>query len=184
MDEFPTILSEMTKFRAPEGLSDSGTFELKEQYLDLVDPYLHQYNRNQREEAENIYKNYISKKTGKDASDIVFEPKLRPISSGMFQYLSAFTRTPLFTQIVYYLLGYGLKAAAATPNIPLTRVETYIQFVLQLVLVAILEDKSEEHEWSQDVPDSFVTSVLTRNASMGIHDHPAVLSILHSLQEK
>ena len=106
MDEFPAVLSEMTKFRAPEGLSDSGTFELKEQYIDLVDPYLHQYNRNQREEAENIYKTYMAKKTGKQASDIVYEPKLRQIPSGLFQDLSAFTRTPLFTQVIYYLLGF------------------------------------------------------------------------------
>jgi E3 ubiquitin-protein ligase UBR1 len=184
MDEFPTVLSEMTRFRAPEGLSDSGTFELKEQYLELVDPYLHQYSRNQREEAETTYKNYMAKKTGKQASDIVYEPKLRPISSGLFQNLSAFTRTPLFIQIIYYLLGYGLRASAVTPNIPATRVEAYIQFALQLLLVAILEDKTEEHKWSQDAPDSFITSVLTKHANMGIPDHPTVLSVLKALQEK
>ncbi|RYO37704.1 E3 ubiquitin-protein ligase [Alternaria arborescens] len=183
MDEFPAVLSEMTKFRAPEGLSDSGTFELKEQYIDLVDPYLHQYNRNQREEAENIYKTYIAKRTGKQASDIVYEPKLRQIPSGLFQDLSAFTRTPLFTQVIYYLLGYGLRATAATPGIPATRVETYIQFVLQLLLVAILEDKTGEHGWSEKTPDSFVTSVLTRNANIGISGHPTVLSILKTLQD-
>lgn len=183
MDEFPAVLSEMTKFRAPEGLSDSGTFELKEQYIDLVDPYLHQYNRNQREEAENIYKTYMAKKTGKQASDIVYEPKLRQIPSGLFQDLSAFTRTPLFTQVIYYLLGYGLRATAATPGIPATRVETYIQFVLQLLLVAILEDKTGEHGWSEKIPDSFVTSVLTRNANIGISGHPTVLSILKTLQD-
>ncbi|KAI8938796.1 hypothetical protein NX059_004659 [Plenodomus lindquistii] len=184
MDEFPAVLSEMTKFRAPEGLSDSGTFELKEEYLDLVDPYLHQYNRNQREEAENTYKAYMAKKTRKPASDVVYEPKLRPISSGLFQNLSAFTRTPLFTQIVYYLLAYGLRAGTVTPAIPATRVEAYIQFVLQLVLVAVLEDRSEEHEWSQNVPDSFVTSVLTKEAKTGVRDHLTVLSILKALQER
>ncbi|KAH9869628.1 hypothetical protein IAQ61_006837 [Plenodomus lingam] len=184
MDEFPAVLSEMTSFRAPEGLSDSGTFELKEEYLDLVDPYLHQYNRNQREEAENTYKAYMAKKTGKPVSDIIYEPKLRPIHSGLFQNLSDFTRTPLFTQIIYYLLAYGLKADTATPNIPVTRVEAYIQFVLQLALVAVLEDKSEEHEWSQPVPDSFVTSVLTREAKTGIRDHLTVLSLLKALQER
>jgi E3 ubiquitin-protein ligase UBR1 len=184
MDEFDTVLSEMTRFRAPEGLSDSGTFELKDQYLELVDPYLHQYNRNQREEAETTFRNYMAKKTGKPASDIVYEPKLRPIPSGLFQNLSAFTRTPLFTQVVYYLLGYGLRAAAVTPNIPATRVEAYIQFALQLLLVAILEDEAEEHEWSQDAPESLITSVLTKQANMGIAEHPTVLSILRALQEK
>jgi E3 ubiquitin-protein ligase UBR1 len=184
LDEFPAVLSEMTRFRAPEGLSDSGTFELKEQYIDLVDPYLHQYNRNQREEAENIYKASMAKKTGKQANDIVYEPKLRPIPSGLFRDLPAFTRTSLFTQIIYYLLSYGMRAATVTPSIPATRVETYIQFVLQLLLVAVLEDKTSEHQWSEKAPESFVTSVLTKRANMGIPDHPTVLSILKSLQDQ
>lgn len=183
-DEFPEVLEEMTKFRPPEGLSDTGTFVLKEQYIELIDPYIHQYSRNQREEAETIYKNYMAKKTGKQATDIVFEPKLRAIPSGVFQNLSDFTRQPLFTQIIYYLLGYSLVAANVTPGVPATRVETYVQFVLQLLLVAILEDKSEQHEWSDAAPNSFATSVLTRHANMGIHEHPTILSILKSLLEK
>ncbi|OAG03734.1 uncharacterized protein CC84DRAFT_1149356 [Paraphaeosphaeria sporulosa] len=183
-EEFHEVLDSTTKFRPPEGLSDSGTFELKEEFVELIDPYMHQYSRNQREEAETIYKNHMAKKTGKQASDIVFEPKLRPITSGLFQNLSDFTRQPLFTQIVYYLLGYGLMASTSTPNIPATRVESYIQFVLQLLLVAVLEDKSAQHEWSQDSPDSFVTSVLTKRANFGLPDHPTILSILKSLSEK
>jgi E3 ubiquitin-protein ligase UBR1 len=184
MDEFPDVLSEMTKFKPPEGLSDSGTFELREQYIELVDPYMHQYTRNQREEAETIYKNYMAKKTGKQAVDIVFEPKIRPIPSGLFQNLSDFTRYPIFTQIIYYLLGYSLMAHTTTPGIPVTRVETYTQTVLHLLLVAILEDKSEQHEWSQDTPESFVTSVLTKHAKFGLPEHPTILSLLKTLTEK
>ena len=184
MDEFPDVLHEMTRFRAPEGLSDSGTFELKEQYLDLIDPYVHQYNRNQREEAETIYRNHKAKKTGKQASDIVFEPSLRSVTCGLFQNIAGFTRTPLFAQVMYYLLGYGLKAPAVTPNIPATRVETYIQFVLQLLLVAVLEDKSEQHDWSDEVPDSFVVSILTKSANIGIAERPTILSLLLAIQDK
>lgn len=183
-EEFHDVLDDTTKFRSPEGLSDSGTFELREEYVELIDPYMHQYSRNQREEAETIYKNYMAKKTGKQASEIVFEPRLRPIPSGLFQNLSDFTRQPLFTQIIYYLLGYGLMASTSTPNIPTTRVESYIQFVLQLVLVAVLEDKTDQHEWSQDAPDSFATSILTKRANFGLPDHPTILSILKSLLEK
>ncbi|KAF2876772.1 hypothetical protein BDV95DRAFT_483388 [Massariosphaeria phaeospora] len=184
MDEFPDVLSEMTNFRPPEGLSDTGTFELKEQYIELIDPYIHQYTRNQREEAETIYKIFIAKKTGKPVADMVFEPKLRRIPSGLFQHLSDFTRQPFFTQIIYYLLAYPLVAATATPSIPATRVETYVQFVLQLVLVAVLEDKSEQHEWSENAPESFATSVLTKQANVGLSDHPTILSLLKSLLEK
>jgi E3 ubiquitin-protein ligase UBR1 len=62
-------------------------------------------------------------------------------------------------------------------------VEAYIQFVLQLLLVAILEDNTDEHQWSEKAPESLVTSVLTKNANMGIRDHPTVLSILKALQD-
>jgi E3 ubiquitin-protein ligase UBR1 len=182
-DEFSEVLSEMTRFRAPEGLSDTGTFELKEQYLELVDPYILQYTRNQREEAETIYKNFMAKRTGKPAADIVFEPKLQPINSGAFKDLSNFTRTPVFTQIIYYLLGYALVSQTVTPHIPLTRVEAYVQFVLQLLLVAVLEDKSEQHEWSQPAPESFVTSVLTKHANVGLNGRPTILSLLKSIAE-
>ena len=184
LDEFSDVLEEMTQFKPPEGLSDTGTFELKEQYIELIDPYIHQYTRNQREEAEIIYKKHMAKKTGKQVGDIVFEPKLRQITSGLFQNLTEFTRQPMFTQIIYYLLGYALVAPTTLPNLPETRVESYIQFVLQLLLVAILEDRSEQHEWSQEMPDSLVTSVLTKRANFGIPDHPTVLSILKTLLEK
>ncbi|PVI07518.1 RING finger domain-containing protein [Periconia macrospinosa] len=183
-DEFPDILEEMTNFRPPEGLSDSGTFELKEQYIELVDPYTHQYTRNQREEAETIYKNYMAKKTGKRAADIVFEPQLRPIPSGLFKRLSDFTRRAIFTQIVYYLLGYGLMYRTTTPEVPATRVETYVQTVLQLLLVAVLEDKSDNHGWAQHGPESFATAVLVKHASFGLPEHPTILSLLKTLSEK
>ncbi|KAF2273955.1 RING finger domain-containing protein [Westerdykella ornata] len=183
-DEFSDILNEMTTFRAPEGLSDTGTFVLKEQYIELIDPYIHQYTRNQREEAETIYKNYMAKKTGKQAADIVFEPRLKPIPSGVFQHLSDFTRQPLFTQIIYYSLGYALVASSVTPSVPATRVESYVSFVLQLLLVAILEDRSEQHEWSQSAPGSFATSVLTKRANVGLPDHPTILSLLKTLLER
>ncbi|KAF2807775.1 uncharacterized protein BDZ99DRAFT_420298 [Mytilinidion resinicola] len=181
MNEFNTVLSDMTKFKPPEGLSDSGTFELKEEFITLIDPYITQYNRNQREEAETIYKNYMAKKTGKQAEDIVFEPKLRDIPSGVFTDLAAFTKTPLFAQIIYYLLGYGLQAEATTPTVPLTRVEGYLQFVLQLVLVAILEDKVHEDEMSDTAPGSFVANVLTKHANVGIAGHSTILSVLNAL---
>ncbi|KAF2650936.1 hypothetical protein K491DRAFT_782221 [Lophiostoma macrostomum CBS 122681] len=183
-DEFPEVLREMANFRAPEGLSDTGTFALKDHFIELVDPYIHQFSRNQREEAENVYKRYRAKKTGKLANDIVFEPKMPPIPSGLFKGLSEFTRQPLFTQAIYYLLGYALLAENVAPSVPGTRVETYVQFVLQLLLVAILEDHSEQHEWSQVVPESFVTSVLTKRANFGLPGHPTILSILKTLLER
>ncbi|KAL2060184.1 hypothetical protein VTL71DRAFT_9579 [Oculimacula yallundae] len=163
-EECQDILDEMTIFKAPEGLSDVGTFELKPEFLEDIDPYIAHYNKNQREESEMAYKNSIAKKTGRVASDIVFEPKLRPVESRAFADLSAFTRTGIFAQIIYYALLYPMKAQELTPTVPVTRVEAFLQVVLHLVLIAIAEDKTDEDEMSEESLQSFVYIALTQQA--------------------
>lgn len=160
-EECQDILDEMTTFKPPEGLSDVGTFELKEQFLEDIDPYIAHYNKNQREESENVYKAWMAKKTGRAVADIVFEPKLRPIESGAFSGLSAFTRTGIFAQIIYYALLYPLKAEEFTPTVPMTRVEAFLQVVLHLVLIAVSEDKTDEDDMSEESLQSFIYIALT-----------------------
>ncbi|KAJ5485228.1 hypothetical protein N7539_005216 [Penicillium diatomitis] len=154
-DMFQDVLEEVANFRPPEGLSDSGTFELKSEYFDLVDPYSVHYTKNQRDEAENIYKEWMAKKTGKKASDIVYEPKLRPITSGVFSDLPRFTGTILFAQLVHQCLEYIVSFKECTPAIPPTRVETFLQVILHLVLAAVLEDDTEDGSMDREPSQSF-----------------------------
>ncbi|KAJ5168902.1 uncharacterized protein N7482_004496 [Penicillium canariense] len=161
-DMFQDVLEEVANFRPPEGLSDSGTFELKSEYLDLVDPYSAHYTKNQRDEAENIYKEWMAKKTGKKASDIVFEPKLRSISSGVFSDLPRFTGTMLFSQLVHQCLEYVISFKECTPAIPPTRVETFLQVILHLVLAAVLEDNSEDGNMEMEQSQSFNLHALSK----------------------
>lgn len=187
-EECQEILDEMTTFKPPEGLSDVGTFELKEQYLDCLDPYISHYNKNQREESENIYKNWMAKKTGKLAADVVFEAKLLPIKTGVFCDLSAFTRTGIFAQIIYYALLYPLNAERLTPTVPATRVEAFMQVVLHLVLIAIAEDKTDEDEMSEESLDSFVYIALTKTARSNFLDRSpssrTIAAVLEMLSRK
>ncbi|CZT47197.1 related to ubiquitin--protein ligase [Rhynchosporium secalis] len=187
-EECQDILDEMTIFKAPEGLSDVGTFELKPEFLEDIDPYIAHYNKNQREESEMAYKNSIAKKTGRAASDIVFEPKLRPVESRAFADLSAFTRTGIFAQIIYYALLYPMKAQELTPTVPLTRVEAFLQVVLHLVLIAISEDRTDEDEMSEESLQSFVYISLTQPArSNFLPNAPAsktIAAILEILSRK
>lgn len=162
-DMLQDVLEDITNFRAPEGLNDTGTFELKPEYIHMVDPYSAHYTKNQRDEAENVYKEWVAKASGKKASDIVFEPKLRPIKNGIFSDLSCFTRTPLFAQIVHQCLDYVMSSKDRTPSIPPTRVETFLQVVLHLILSAALEDGTSEENMSSDDPkSSFVYHALTK----------------------
>ncbi|KAK4153383.1 hypothetical protein C8A00DRAFT_33865 [Chaetomidium leptoderma] len=159
-EDFHTILDEMTIFKSPEGLTDVGTFELKPQYIENVDPYIAHYNKNQREEAEMAWRKCVAKKTGKSVEEVVYEPKLRPIPSGVFAGLSDFTGTGMFSQVIYYSLLYTLVYSRMTPQVPSTRVETFLQVLLHLILIAIAEDKLDE-----DQPKaSFITIALTQQA--------------------
>ncbi|KAL2264382.1 hypothetical protein VTK26DRAFT_4850 [Humicola hyalothermophila] len=161
-EEFHKLLDEMTTFKQPEGLTDVGTFELKPQYIEDVDPYIVHYNKNQREEAETAWRKWMAKKTGKPMDDVVYEPKLRPIPSGVFTKLGEFTSTGMFAQVIYYSLLYALVYPNLTPQVPSTRVETFLQVLLHLILIAIAEDNSDDDGHS-DRP-SFIATALSKQA--------------------
>ncbi|KAI0136598.1 hypothetical protein BJ170DRAFT_19708 [Xylariales sp. AK1849] len=179
-EDFQHVLGEVATFKPPEGVSDVGTFELRPQYIEDIDPYIAHYNKNQREESEATYRKYMAKKTGKPIEDMVYEPKLRPIPSGAFTGLAKFTGTGMFAQIIYYCLLYPLVAAKLTPEVPFTRVETFLQVVLHLVLIAISEDKADERH-SQE--SSFVYIALnTHGRSNFLQDAPAAKTIVSLLE--
>ena len=178
-DEFQDILASMTTFKAPEGLSDSGMFELKQECLEEIDPHIAHYNKNQRDDAEHLYRAWMAKKLGKPESEVVLEPKLLPISLGLFTNLADFTSTPLFAQIIYSSLMLPISAQKSM-EILSTRVETFLQVVLHLVLAAVLEDKTDE----EDSPE---TASFTKLAIEFISDQvpslPTIMSILVHLVE-
>lgn len=178
-EDFTRILDEMSIYRAPEGVSDIGTFELKPQFVEEVDPYIAHYNKNQREESETAWRKCVAKKTGIPFEDVVYEPKLRPIAGGVFANLAGFTSTGMFAQIMYYSLLYPLVCHKLTPAVPYTRVETYLQVVLHLLLIAISEDKASEEDPSQA---SFIHAALTQMArSNFMQEAPASKTIVSLL---
>jgi len=199
LEESHKLLEEMTNYRAPEGLSDTGSFELKREYLVEVDPYTAHYTKNQRDEAEHAYRSWMAKRSGKSESDIVLEPKLRPIESGMFQDLSIFTKTPLFTQIVFYSLAHHMHPHLSSET-PATRLEAFLLVVLHLILAAVLEDHTEDDEEDAEGSPSFILNVLQKPSELGstIFDvlirildnseikgcHPKVRLILHRIRQR
>lgn len=160
-ERFQDVLSEMTTYRPPDGLSDSGTFELKDEFQSEVDPYIMQFSKNQREETESNYCARIAKKTGVPQTDVVFEPRLRQIHTGVFADIAAFTRTPIFAQVIYYSLAYTLHFKKFTPGIPDSRVETFLQVCLHLCQLAVAEDVSIE---GCEENDSFILHGLEKKA--------------------
>lgn len=182
LEEFQDILDEMTTYRSPEGLSDTGTFELKGEYLENVDPYAAQYNRNQREECENVYRAYKAKMTRVPEADVVYEPSLRHIQSGAFTDLSAFTRTSLFVQVIYYSLAYPLRVPSQKKSPPPTmRLETFLQVALHLTLLATLEDTSDEVHMAKSGAKSFVDHAIMKTSFEAPPDEDNIVSLLQKL---
>ena len=183
LEDFQDILDEMTNFRPPEGLSDTGTFELKAEYLDEIDPYAAHYTKNQRDEAENIYRNWMSRRHGKPPSEIVYEPRLLPIESGIFTELAHFTRTVLFAQIIFYSLALGLNTHRLS-EIPTTRFEAYLHVALHLVLVAVLEDISDEDDDITSSGLSFAKHTIDSRSELGITIFDLLVRILETPEMK
>ena len=188
LEEFQDILEDMTIYKAPEGLSDTGTFELRQEYLSEIDPYIAHYTKNQRDEAETLYRTWMSQKTGKPIADIVFEPKFRRIRSGVFQNISDFCTTSLFAQVIFHSLHYAVRVNHHDPAIPVTRVEAYLQVVLHLVLSAVIEDFADEDDSSRLYTPSFIFRLLRGSPQettsiFGPHEATSILGLLQTLLE-
>ena len=202
LEDFQELLDEMTNYRPPEGLSDTGSFELKADYFEEIDPYAAHYTKNQRDEAENAYRTWMGKRYGKPAAEVVYEPKLAPIRSGIFAGLARFTATPLFAQIIFHSLSVVLNTHRL-PDVPSTRLEAYLHVVLHLALVAVLEDNDYEEVSISNLPvkeASFIKHILSLRSELGltIFDllvkmletsevklcHPQIRLILHRIRQK
>lgn len=187
-EDFHNVLDEMATFKPPEGVSDVGTFELRPEFIEDIDPYIAHYNKNQREESEMAYRKKMAKKTGKSVEEIVYEPKHHAIPSGLFKNLGQFTGTGMFAQVIYYSLLYPLVAERFTPSVAVTRLETFLQVVLHLILIAIHEDNSNEDVQTGENPNSFVYIALTRSSRGSFmadaHSARTIVSLLHILSTK
>ncbi|KAI9889496.1 MAG: hypothetical protein M1814_005279 [Vezdaea aestivalis] len=183
-DEFQELLDEMATYRQPEGLSDYGTFELKEEYYADLDPYIAHYNKNQRDESETAYRNLVAKRAGKLASEVVYEPSLLPIRSGLFKDLAGFTATSVFAQIIFSFLSFALDGEHAVSRIEAGRVEVYLQVVLHLTLIAVLEDATEEDEMSEESLQSFSHLALTKSSPGVPTERSTIADILQRLLER
>jgi E3 ubiquitin-protein ligase UBR1 len=181
---FQSLLDSMTNFRGPEGLHDSGLFELKPELLAELDPYNANFSKNQRDEAENVYKAWMSKQTNKAPADIVLEPKLRPIETGAYTGLARVTATPLFARVMHSMLRYTVEGDKDAPEIPRTRVEAFLQVVLQLLLIASLEDNSGEDECDMEnyhTSPSFIRSALDTRPTSYSHGYVNIVSLLQKI---
>lgn len=97
---FDRVLLEVANFKAPESTTDSGTYELKDEVFDEVNPFFYHHTRNKREEVELVLRNRLKKKTG--AEDPVLVPKASNITHGPFSILASVFESEVLLQIMFY----------------------------------------------------------------------------------
>ncbi|KAF9169045.1 hypothetical protein BGX20_010877 [Mortierella sp. AD010] len=134
--KFDDTLKELASYRAPDGITDHGLYELKDQFFDEVDPYFIHFSRNNSEEAEEILKSRIVKKSGSKIKTPQILPKLSKIERGPFQNLGNMMHTKVMTQILFYTF-WNVKAE------PKIKSDTIIDQAAYMMQIAILDPNND-----------------------------------------
>jgi hypothetical protein len=78
-ESFDNILYSLTNFKYPDGIVDSGVYTLKEEFYPEVDSWFHHYNKNQRQEMEEILKSKFKNSTSIPIEQLLNLPKIEQI---------------------------------------------------------------------------------------------------------
>lgn len=98
---FDMILDQLTTFKKPKTSKDTGSYSLKEQFLDEIDPYYFNYTANKKDDAIKFVKERVSKMKGKHFHEVVIEPKIRNSEElGIYKYLGNFTTSRSFVEFL------------------------------------------------------------------------------------
>ncbi|KAF9284537.1 hypothetical protein BGZ88_009928 [Linnemannia elongata] len=134
--KFDDTLKELASYRAPDGISDHGLYELKDQFFDEVDPYFIHFSRNNSEEAEEILKSRMIKKSNNTIKSPQILPRLSTIERGPFQNLGNMMHTKTMTQILFYTF-WNVKAE------PRIKSDTIIDQAAYMMQIAILDPNND-----------------------------------------
>ncbi|KAF9932455.1 hypothetical protein FBU30_008158 [Linnemannia zychae] len=136
--KFDDTLKELASYRAPDGISDHGLYELKDQFFDEVDPYFIHFSRNNSEEAEEILKSRMVKKSNNTIKSPQILPRLSKIERGPFQNLGNMMHTKTMTQILFYTF-WNVKAE------PRIKSDTIIDQAAYMMQIAILDPNNDAY---------------------------------------
>ncbi|KAM5534387.1 hypothetical protein V8D89_011980 [Ganoderma adspersum] len=133
---FERVLKEVATFKPPESTTDFGTYELKDEAYDEVNPFFYHYTRNKREEVEVILRNRLRKKLG--VQDPVVIPKPLNIMRGPFVTLPSVLESEVLIQIFFYgiynIITLTDASGAAPPS-----AEAILDQIVHLMMVASIE---------------------------------------------
>ncbi|KAJ1342400.1 hypothetical protein BSLG_003025 [Batrachochytrium salamandrivorans] len=141
---FDALLSSVAHFKFPDGASDHGLYELKDEMYAQVDQWFWHYTSNEREDLNDVLRKRLEKKRalsrqgGREASfedEAVRRPKLLKIEPCTgFDRLSSVIHSPIFNQILFYSLWNVTRTAAESGQEPASN-ETILSEAIHLLVV-------------------------------------------------
>ena len=185
LEGFQAVLEELTIYRPPEGMSDSGTLRLKEQHLLQVDPYSVYYSKSQREEAEAICRAHLAKSTNRPVETVAYRPPVQQIVGGIFSTLGGFTRTHTFYRLTSRLLYFLTKhQQIIAGEVPVSRLEGLLNALLQLFSLA---NDDQQPRQGQDFADAAFNERIPKPLDALSGDYSLIeqlLNLLHTMGDQ
>ncbi|KAF4623369.1 hypothetical protein D9613_001400 [Agrocybe pediades] len=141
---FEGMLREVANFRPPEGPTETGLYELKDEAYDEVNPFFYHYTRNRREEVENVLRKRMEKRTGKKEWEVVLPPKPFGVTEGPYKGVSDVWERDIIMQVLFYAIWNVLvvtdsaTAAGSTGASP-PSAEAILDQALHMVMLGVVE---------------------------------------------
>ncbi|KAG4303586.1 hypothetical protein PCK1_000104 [Pneumocystis canis] len=135
---FSSILTSLCIYRPPKGLHDQGTYALKEEYFDLIDPYYYHYSWNQQEEADSILRKKANENGICYNKNRISNLKIQAVEDGPFKGLGSFTQTLTFVKLIYMCLLYSIHQDK--------KPESLIDKAIYLCILAVKQETIQPHE--------------------------------------
>ncbi|KAJ3313237.1 hypothetical protein HDV04_002221 [Boothiomyces sp. JEL0838] len=134
------ILKSVANFKFPEGLTDNGTYTLKDEFYDQVDIWFWHYTKNQREEIEEILKKHYKEKykNAIDHNATLNLPKITKLETGsVFDSLGNLVDSPIFTHMLLSAMYQVSHKLFLTKFKETISNETIFGEVVYLLLIAV-----------------------------------------------
>ncbi|KAJ4001502.1 hypothetical protein F5050DRAFT_1724324 [Lentinula boryana] len=138
---FEKMLRETTKFRAPEGTSDTGTYELKDECFEEVNPFWYHYTRNKREEVEAILRKRLVKQNPAVPDPVLVPKPLIVAPNGPFAIIPSTFESEALLQVMFYAIHNVLALTDGAGSTPPAG-EAILDQALHLVMLAIVQRPS------------------------------------------
>ncbi|OBA22230.1 hypothetical protein METBIDRAFT_39490 [Metschnikowia bicuspidata var. bicuspidata NRRL YB-4993] len=157
--KFDSVLEELTTFKKPITVKDTGVYVLKEIHFAEVDPYYFNYTINKKDDAMKLLKERIKEAKNIQICDVTIDPKSRDVESfGIYRHLANFTTSSLFTEFLVRIIKYIHLEGVS-------KLDGLLETVLHLIHVCSLENLIDIQRWGSFL-DNFLRECPNFQASL------------------